>query len=288
MTTPADFTFIHRLRVRWAEVDGQHVVFNGHYLTYLDVAVTEFWRHAGLPYPNALAFHQGDMFVRRNLIEYHAPARMDDWLDIGLRCDRIGHSSITVAWAIWTQGRLLVTGEVVNVYVDVHTRVPQAVPQGMRDQLDAFARGEALYRVEVGNWATLQAGAAAVRQAVFIDEQGIPESEEWDADDAEAVHAVVSNLAGLPLATGRLIHAGQEPEHAKIGRMAVLRCSRGTGLGEQVLRALMGEARRRQLHGIALHAQVNAQGFYEKLGFVAEGPVFDEVGMPHQRMVIRL
>ena len=166
--------------------------------------------------------------------------------------------------------------------------MPQAVPQGMRDQLDAFARGEALYRVEVGNWATLQAGAAAVRQAVFIDEQGIPESEEWDADDAEAVHAVVSNLAGLPLATGRLIHAGQEPEHAKIGRMAVLRCSRGTGLGEQVLRALMDEARRRQLHGIALHAQVNAQGFYEKLGFGAEGPVFDEVGMPHQRMVIRL
>ncbi|TXI95887.1 MAG: acyl-CoA thioesterase, partial [Aquabacterium sp.] len=44
MTTPADFTFIHRLRVRWAEVDGQHVVFNGHYLTYLDVAITEFWR----------------------------------------------------------------------------------------------------------------------------------------------------------------------------------------------------------------------------------------------------
>ena len=152
MTTPADFTFIHRLRVRWAEVDGQHVVFNGHYLTYLDVAITEFWRHAGLPFPAALAFHQGDMFVRRNLIEYHAPARMDDWLDIGLRCDRIGHSSITVAWAIWTQGRLLVTGEVVNVYVDVHTRVPQAVPQGMRDQLDAFARGEALYRVEVGDW----------------------------------------------------------------------------------------------------------------------------------------
>lgn len=288
MTTPADFTFIHRLRVRWAEVDGQHVVFNGHYLTYLDVAITEFWRHAGLPYPNALAFHQGDMFVRRNLIEYHAPARMDDWLDIGLRCEHIGHSSITVAWAIWTQGRLLVTGEVVNVYVGLHTRVPTAVPQAMRDQLAAFARGDAVYRIDLGDWSQLQAGAAAVRQAVFIDEQGIPEAEEWDADDADAVHAVVSNLAGLPLATGRLLHAGLPAGHAKIGRMAVLRCSRGTGLGERVLRVLMEEARRRELHHLALHAQANAQGFYEKLGFVPEGPLFDEVGIPHQRMVIRL
>jgi len=288
MTAPADFTFIHRLRVRWAEVDGQHVVFNGHYLTYLDVAITEFWRHAGLPYPDALAFHQGDMFVRRNLIEYHAPARMDDWLDIGLRCERIGHSSITVAWAIWTQGRLLVTGEVVNVFVDAHTRVPTTVPQAMRDQLAAFARHDSIYRDELGGWNTLQTGAARVRRAVFIEEQGIPESEEWDADDATAVHALVSNLAGLPLATGRLLHLGLPAGQAKVGRLAVLRSSRGTGLGERVLSALMAEARRRELHQVSLHAQLSARAFYEKPGFVAEGPVFDEVGIPHQRMVIRL
>ncbi len=288
MTAPADFTFIHRLRVRWAEVDGQHVVFNGHYLTYLDVAITEFWRHAGLPYPDALAFHQGDMFVRRNLIEYHAPARMDDWLEIGLRCERIGHSSITVAWAIWTQGRLLVTGEVVNVFVDAHNRVPTAVPQAMRDQLAAFARHDSIYRDELGDWNTLQTGAARVRRAVFIEEQGIPESEEWDADDATAVHALVSNLAGLPLATGRLIHLGLPAGQAKVGRLAVLRSSRGTGLGERVLSALMAEARRRELHQVSLHAQLSARAFYEKSGFVAEGPVFDEVGIPHQRMVIRL
>lgn len=288
MATPADFTFIHRLRVRWAEVDGQLVVFNGHYLTYLDVAITEFWRHAGLPYPDALAFHQGDMFVRRNVIEYHAPARMDDWLDIGLRCERIGHSSITVVWAIWTQGRLLVTGEVVNVYVDAHTRVPVAVPQALRDQLAAQAQGQAVHKIALGNWATLQPLAAAVRRAVFIEEQGIPEAEEWDADDAQAVHAVVSNLAGLPLATGRLIHAGLPAGQAKIGRMAVLRSSRGVGLGRQVLLALMEEARRRQLQSVSLHAQTGAQGFYAQLGFESEGPVFDEVGIPHQRMVIRL
>lgn len=288
MTTPADFTFIHRLRVRWAEVDGQQVVFNGHYLTYLDVAITEFWRHAGLPYPDALAFHQGDMFVRRNLIEYHAPARMDDWLDIGLRCERIGHSSITVAWAIWTQGRLLVTGEVVNVYVDRHTHVPTAVPQAIREQLDAFSRGDEVFRLTLGDWATFKVSAQAVRRAVFIDEQGIPELEEWDADDSSAVHALISNLAGLPLATGRLIQTGMPAGHAKIGRMAVLRCARGTGLGERVLRGLLAEACRRSLHHVVLHARVSALGFYARQGFQAEGPVFDEVGEPHQRMVIHL
>ena len=142
--------------------------------------------------------------------------------------------------------------------------------------------------VVVGDWLTLQTAASQVRRAVFIDEQGIPEAEEWDADDADAVHAVVRDLAGLPLATGRLIHVGQACGHAKIGRMAVLRGSRGVGLGQQVLQALMREALRRQLHSLSLHAQTGAQAFYAKLGFVPEGPEFDEVGIPHQRMVIRL
>lgn len=283
-----EFSFSHRLRVRWAEVDGQQVVFNGHYLTYLDVAITEFWRHAGLPYPDAFSALQGDLFVRRNTLEYHAPARFDDLLDIGVRCDRIGNSSITLSWGIWTQGRLLVTGEVVYVYTNLLSRSPTPVPKAMRDQLEAHAQGLSVDRVAVGDWASLQDAAAHVRKAVFIEEQGIPEAEEWDADDAEAVHAVVSNLAGLPLATGRLLHVGLPSGQAKIGRMAVLRSSRGMGLGERVLKALLAEAAQRGVHMVALHAQTSAQTFYEKLGFAVEGPVFDEVGIPHQRMVIHL
>lgn len=288
MATPADFTFIHRLRVRWSEVDSQHVVFNGHYLSYLDVAITEFWRHVGLPYPDAWTFFNGDVFVRRNLIEYHAPARMDDLLDVGLRCERIGHSSLTFVWAIWTQGRLLVTGEVVNVYVDAHARVPHAVPQGVRDQLLAHAHGKPVHRVELGSWSELKPGAASVRRAVFIQEQCIPESEEWDAEDDKAVHVLVSNLAGLPLGTARLIHAGLPAGHAKVGRMAVLRCNRGMGLGRQLLTTLMDEARRLSVHSLSLHAQTSALNFYAAMGFSPEGPVFDEVGIPHQRMFIQL
>ncbi|HYR25005.1 MAG TPA: YbgC/FadM family acyl-CoA thioesterase [Aquabacterium sp.] len=288
MARPHEFPFLHRLRVRWPEVDAQQVVFNGHYLSYLDVAISEYWRTIGLPYPEGVAHLGGDVFARRNTVEYHAPARLDDWLDIGLRSERIGNSSITMVWAVWAQGRLLVTGEVVYVYTDRETRRPTMVPASMRAQIEAHARGHAVHQVATGDWATLGDDARPVRRAVFIDEQGIPESEEWDNDDAGAVHAVVRNLAGLPLATARLIHHGLEPGHARIGRMAVLRSTRGVGLGRMLVEALLAEARQRQVQMLTLHAQVSAQAFYARLGFVPEGPVFDEVGIDHQLMRLTL
>ncbi|MCH8180889.1 MAG: YbgC/FadM family acyl-CoA thioesterase [Proteobacteria bacterium] len=290
MTQPADFRFHHRLRVRWVEVDAQQVVFNGHYLTYLDVAVSEFWRTVGLPYPDAMRHVGGDIFVRRNTLAYHAPARLDDWLDIGMRCERIGTSSITLNWAVWSQGRLLVTGEVVYVFTDLASGRSAPVPASLRAPLDAHEQGQPVTRLRCGSWAEWGEAARAVRLAVFVGEQGIPEAEEWDADDADAVHAVVSNLAGLPLATGRLILSGDpaqareagEAAHegwARIGRMAVLRSARGIGLGRQVLQALMAEARQRGVQRLDLHAQVAAMPLYTQAGFVPHGAVFDEVGV---------
>ncbi len=287
MTQPADFRFHHRLRVRWVEVDAQQVVFNGHYLTYLDVAVTEFWRTVGLPYPDAMRHVGGDIFVRRNTLEYHAPARLDDWLDIGMRCERIGTSSITLNWALWTQGRLLVTGEVVYVFTDQASGRSDPVPEAVRRQLDAHGQSAPVTQLVCGTWEALAEAARAVRLAVFVAEQGIPESEEWDADDATAVHAVVRTLAGLPLATGRLILSG-EAGQARIGRMAVLRSARGMGLGREVLQALIAQARERGVQHIGIHAQISAMPIYTQAGFVPEGEVFDEVGIPHQRMTLAL
>src|SRR3989344_1816110 len=200
MSLPGDFRFHHRLRVRWAEVDAQQVVFNGHYLTYLDVASSDYWRAVGLPYPDAFKHAGGDIFVRRNTLEYHAPAPLDDLLDNGIR--PAGRSS--------------------------------PVPDSLRAQLDAGEQGRAVHDVQLGAWNSRQVAARAVRTAVFVEEQGIPASQEWDADDASAVHAVVTNLRDLPLGTGRPILSGEAPdaghEHARIGRMAVLRSSRGAGL----------------------------------------------------------
>jgi acyl-CoA thioester hydrolase len=81
-----DFRFFHPLRVRWAEADMQGIVFNGHYLTYFDVAFTEYWRAIGLPGPLLQAQAGQEMFARKATVEYLSPARFDDVLDIGVRC----------------------------------------------------------------------------------------------------------------------------------------------------------------------------------------------------------
>ncbi len=126
-----DFRFTHRLRVRWVEVDAQQVVFNGHYLTYLDTAIGDYWRAVGLPYPDALVHQQGDLFVRHHELDYHAPARLDDWLDIGIRCAKVGRSSITVSWAMWGQGKLLVSGMTVYVFTALADGRPAHIPPVM-------------------------------------------------------------------------------------------------------------------------------------------------------------
>ncbi len=296
-----DFRFRHRLRVRWVEVDAQKVVFNGHYLTYLDVAISEYWRAVGLPYPDATQHLGGDLFVRHHELDYHAPAQLDDCLDIGVRCARLGRSSITVLWGMWCQGRLVVSGQTVYVFTSLADGRPAALSDAVRDQLLGFEQGHDPYVMALGTWAdadtAIRAGARAVRLAVFVGEQAIAEADEWDAWDAVATHAVVHTRCGLPVATGRLMlnvasdHAqpGDVPEagHARIGRMAVLRSARSAGLGERVLRALMAEAWAQGMHTLHLNAQLSAQGFYIAAGFAPVGEVFDEVGIPHQAMVLR-
>lgn len=288
MTALQDFSFKHRIKVRWVEVDPQQVVFNGHYLTYFDTAMSEYWRAVGQPYPEGFNFFGGEVFIRRNTIEYHAPAKLDDWLDIGIRCDRIGNSSITMAWAVWTQGRLLVTGESVYVFTTLNTAKPVAVPPGLRQQIERQALGQDVFEIIQGDWASLQTDAASVRRAVFVKEQGIDESEEWDDDDARSHHVILRSKAGLVIGTGRLIPPAGDAEPGsqigKIGRMAVIKSCRSIGLGQRVLTALLDEARRRQMTHIRISAQVAAQALYDRAGFVAEGAVYDEVGIPHQAM----
>ncbi len=134
----------------------------------------------------------------------------------------------------------------------------------------------------VGSWADLGPAASQVRTAVFVHEQKIPAEMEWDVADASAVHAVVFDAAGVPVATGRLLqHA---PGVGRIGRMAVLSALRGQHLGQQVLDALVQAAKDRGDHAVCLHAQTSAQGFYERLGFCPRGDVYAEVGIPHIEM----
>ncbi len=277
-----DFRFLDRLRVRWAEIDAQKIVFNGHYLMYFDTAVGGYWRTLAMPYEQTMAQLGGDLYVRKATVEYEASARYDDVLDVGLRCARIGNSSILFSGAAFRQDQLLVSCELVYVFADPHTQTSKPVPEALRDIMNAFEAGEAMVDVRVGGWDALRLHAQAIRTAVFIEEQQIPVEMEWDESDPNGVHAVAFNRFGLPLATGRLLpHA---PSVARIGRMASIQTVRGSGVGRRVLDALMDSARARGDREVLLHAQTSAQGFYARAGFVAAGPVFEEAGIAHVEM----
>lgn len=277
-----DFRFFDRLRVRWAEIDAQKIVFNGHYLMYFDTAVAGYWRALAMPYAQTMAQLGGDLYVRKATVEYEASARYDDMLDIGMRCARIGNSSILFSGAAFRQDRMLVSCELVYVFADPHAQTSKPVPEALRDILNAFEAGEAMVDVRVGSWDALGLHAQAIRTAVFIEEQQIPVEMEWDESDARCVHAVAFNRFGLPLATGRLLqHA---PGIARIGRMASIQAVRGSGVGRRVLDVLTDAARARGDRAVLLHAQTSAQGFYARAGFEPSGPVFEEAGIAHIEM----
>ena len=277
-----EFRFFDRLRVRWAEIDAQSIVFNGHYLMYFDTAIAGYWRALALPYAEAMQLLDGDLFVRKATVEYLASARYDDVLDIGMRCAHIGNSSIVFKGGVFRQQQLLVSGELVYVFAEPHAPVSKPVPAALRAAFDAFEAGEPMLDVRVGDWPTLGAAAQAIRTAVFIDEQRIPAEMEWDESDRDCLHAVAFNRLGMPLATGRLLqHA---PQVARIGRMASLQPSRGSGIGRAVLDALLQAARQRGDGDAVLHAQTSAAAFYVRAGFSPRGPVFEEAGIPHIEM----
>ncbi len=123
--------------------------------------------------------------------------------------------------------------------------------------------------------------AYAIRRRVFIEEQRVPEEIEMDADDSHAFHALAI-LDGDPVGCGRMVEQGAS--EVKIGRMAVIRDFRKTGVGANILRFLIDRARQRGFHRVVLHAQLSAEGFYLKEGFIAVGGVFDEAGIAHRRM----
>ena len=280
--TRNDFRFLDRMRVRWAEIDAQKIVFNGHYLMYFDTAVAGYWRAMALPYAQTMEDLGGDLYVRKATVEYHGSARYDDLLDVGMRCERIGRSSLLLSAGVFRQDELLVSGELVYVFADPRTQTSLPVPPALRAVLLGFEAGEAMVDVRVGSWAELGAQAQAIRTAVFVDEQKVPAAMEWDQADTAAVHALVRNRLGLALATGRMLeHA---PGVARIGRMAVVQTLRGSGVGRAVLEALLQAARDGGYREALLHAQTSAAGFYRRSGFTARGPEFTQAGISHIEM----
>jgi len=132
------------------------------------------------------------------------------------------------------------------------------------------------------DWSRHAAAIRAIRHAVFVSEQGIPASLEWDGTDVDCFHVLALTDRGQPVATGRLQADG------KLGRMAVLGAWRGQGIGQAILAHLLAEAHDRQLRRVYLHAQLEAVDFYRKAGFRVHGAAFEEAGITHIEMVRQL
>ncbi len=120
-----------------------------------------------------------------------------------------------------------------------------------------------------------------IRAEVFIEEQGVSEAEERDGRDEDALH-LIAFADNRPVGTARLLIAG---DTGKIGRVAVLKSHRGTGLGQNLIRNALNEMRELDLKTAKLGAQTHAIGFYEALGFRATGPEYMDAGIPHRDMV---
>ncbi|GGY33736.1 GNAT family N-acetyltransferase [Pseudoduganella albidiflava] len=134
------------------------------------------------------------------------------------------------------------------------------------------------HEIRYGDWATLSADAQVIRIAVFVQEQNVPAELEMDEKDAVCLHAVAYDAAGTPVGTGRLLPDGH------IGRMAVMKDARGTGIGSALLRGLMAHARERGHPEVELSAQTHAASFYRAHGFEQVGDEFHEAGIAHVAM----
>ena len=119
-----------------------------------------------------------------------------------------------------------------------------------------------------------------IRRTVFIEGQNVPEHEERDGKDDEAIHLIAFDDA-YPVGTARLL---LQNGVGKIGRVAVVSDMQGRGLGKAIMQAAIGELRREGVTTAKLAAQTHALGFYEALGFVAEGPEFLDAGILHRNM----
>ncbi len=139
-----------------------------------------------------------------------------------------------------------------------------------------------LFSLITTDWQIHREMLSAIRRKVFIEEQGVPEALEWDDEDPTATHLLAISLAGDPVGCARMLPDG------RLGRMAVLPQYRGCGVGQALLESAIEWFREQCFESIRLSAQIHAVGFYEQAGFMAFGAVYDDAGIPHRDMVLKL
>ena len=132
--------FEHKFRVRYAECDPQGVVFNAHYLAYLDTNITELWRAAFGSY-QAMLDRGIDMVVVEAQLRFHQPARFDDELTLQVGVSKLGTTSITTAHLIARGAEPVADGTLTHVLVDRETLTKTEIPDWIRDGLAPWHAG---------------------------------------------------------------------------------------------------------------------------------------------------
>lgn len=125
-----DDIFIYRYRVRWADLDPQNIVFNPNYYAFFDSALNDYMTEIRYPLREGLAGDGADMLAVHSEADFHASAKCDDLLEIGVRPGRIGRSSFQLLFPVWRGMELLVEGRITYVAVGLESRRPIPVPPG--------------------------------------------------------------------------------------------------------------------------------------------------------------
>lgn len=133
-----NFRFSHSIQVRWSEVDAQSVVFNPHYLTFADIAITEYYRAIGMPYPAAFDVSVADLYARKTQIEYHASAHFDDVLDLYVRVSRLGRSSFDFHIEVGRKDESIATIEMTYVHANLEKKKSVPLTDKFRAACIAF------------------------------------------------------------------------------------------------------------------------------------------------------
>ncbi|TVP85958.1 MAG: GNAT family N-acetyltransferase [Thioalkalivibrio sp.] len=137
-------------------------------------------------------------------------------------------------------------------------------------------------RIQEASWPADRVALQTVRCEVFVKEQNVPRSLEFDGLDATALHWLALTPEEEPVGTLRLLPSGQ------IGRMAVMRDHRGRGIGSRLLNHAIAAAEAHGWDEVWLNAQYASRGFYAPHGFIVISDIFEDAGIPHQRMLRRM
>jgi acyl-CoA thioester hydrolase len=135
-----DFKFLHSLRVRYAEIDGQKIVFNAHYLTFLSVALMEYLRNIKLNYYEISKNYEFDVALVKITLEYLAPAFFDEILDIGVKVIELGNSSLKINYEIFKSGSSdpIFIANAIYVNFNTKTKKSQIIPNHIREKITHF------------------------------------------------------------------------------------------------------------------------------------------------------